>query len=148
MTRRILIWLLFCITMSLPLSACAGTDALFGSSGRAAGAGTVTGHVSIRGCPGPLADTECPARAMPGVVVAFQPQHGGQASTAKTDPNGAYSISLPAGTYGVLVGGRAPGGAGNGSAAGRLWPVMGPAQITVGSGQTVIADFSMSIPMV
>ena len=69
--------------------------------------GTVSGHVFIRTCGGPMPAEGTPTRAcvprpLP-TTVRFEPAGGGPALTVATDPCGAYSIALPAGTYSARV---------------------------------------------
>lgn len=96
--------------------------------------GEVDGRVTWFNCVRP--DFGCPETGVQKIAVYFQPKTGQKPFIAWTDANGAYMIHLPEGTYGVDVPG-APSVAENGSLV-RI--VSGPTQITVKSGQIVIAD--------
>ena len=160
--RRTALRLLVLSIVAIALSGCAATNAFH--PGSTSSTGTVLGHVVIHACSGPLAANECPARPAPGVVITFKGAATGRVVTAKTDPTGAYSATLPAGTYSILVGGRIPG---TGlSSLGQspcppgivanpvgCWPskfvppIVGPAHITVVAGHSITADFSITFPM-
>ena len=115
------------------LSACGiGTPA----SGKATG--TVTGHVQIRACGGAYRpeETACPTQRAAGVgLISRLATAPGNASetTVKTDPNGAYRVNLPPGSYTVIAAGR--GG------------LDGPRQVVVSAGRTVTADFVYTIQL-
>jgi hypothetical protein len=162
--RRIALRPLVLTALAIALSGCAATNSFFPGSSTSS-TGTVTGHVQIHACPGPLAADECPARPAPGVAITFKPSGSGQAVTAKTDSAGAYSATIPVGTYSIVVGSRSPGAAITPSTQSPCPPgilanpvgcppskffraVEGPSQITVHAGQTTTADFSITIPMV
>src|ERR1700693_237548 len=93
--------LLILSIVAIALSGCAATNSFF--PGSTSSTGTVLGHVVIHACPGPLAANECPARPAPGVVITFKGAATGRVVTAKTDLTGAYSATLPAGTYSIVV---------------------------------------------
>jgi hypothetical protein len=94
--------------------------------------GIVHGEVGWRVCPGPARpDYVCKPRALPGASVTFRAVGGGKSVVAMTGASGAYSITLPAGTYDVMLGGAREG-----------LPYDGPKRVTVIAGATVKADFA------
>jgi hypothetical protein len=139
-------------TLALALSGCAAAGAFSPQTG------TVTGHVQIRTCGGPMPaqgqpSQPCTPRPMASVVVSFAPTSGGSAVTAVTDAAGAYSVSLKAGTYVAQV---TQASAAQASASGsRGGPAYAPMMatpfekktVTVTAGQTVTADFIVSIQL-
>ncbi|HYM51444.1 MAG TPA: carboxypeptidase-like regulatory domain-containing protein [Candidatus Limnocylindrales bacterium] len=98
--------------MKAALVACLLTLGLSGCAGwwpGTAPAGTITGHVTIRVCGGPMPldgepSTTCVAHPMAGAIVIVRPVAGGAARTATTSASGAYTIAVQAGTYTVSVG--------------------------------------------
>lgn len=87
--------------LAIGLSGCAAPGII------GARTGTVTGHVLVRVCGGPMPAEGLPSRActphpLP-ATVSFQATSGGQAITATTDASGAYSVALPAGAYSARV---------------------------------------------
>jgi hypothetical protein len=90
--------------------------------------GTVSGHVLGWPCaPVEIVGSPCPGRPMSGARIEFTRAGAGVAATAVSDAAGAYSVTLPPGTYGVAV------------KSVRL--VKGPTQVTVMPGLVTNADF-------
>jgi Carboxypeptidase regulatory-like domain len=122
--------LLFGILL-LTLSGCAAARALVGGSGTTTG--TISGHIQVRACGGAaVAEGTCPATPIPGVVVQVQAQGGGQPITATTDSTGTYRVRAAPGSYVVRLDSQS------------LLGLAGSRQVTVGAGQTISADFTLT----
>jgi hypothetical protein len=138
--RAVVGWLL---TMSL--SSCAG-PAFFGPSD-----GTLTGHVTVRACGGAYRPEQsgCPERPLTGGTLTFRPTTpNGQGSekTTTTDRNGVYSITLPPGTYEVMVMPAAanPGFTDSPAAATGL---TAPRRVTVVTGRTITVNLTYTLQL-
>jgi hypothetical protein len=122
------------VVLLLALTGC-GSSSLAPS-----GAGIVTGQVQIAACGGVVRPIEsCPPQPSKSVV-SFYPVNGGPEISAKTDNSGAYSVSVPSGTYIARVDGMTPGEHGQAS-------LSGPAEITVRSGRVATLDFLISVSL-
>jgi hypothetical protein len=96
--------------------------------GTASGTGTVSGQVTVVPCAPvePAAQPPCAGRPVAGLEIDFTGEGG--TVGAQTDPNGAYSIELAAGTWKV-------------SFKGYMRIVSGPPMVNVTAGSRVIADY-------
>ncbi|MGH7763626.1 MAG: hypothetical protein ACREOM_04315 [Candidatus Dormibacteraceae bacterium] len=73
-------------------------------------------------------DNACTGRAAPGVEIDYA--NGAATSKTVTDPKGAYSIQLAAGTWKVTL--KSP-----------LRIVSGPASVTVAAGSNAVANYTV-----
>ena len=140
--------------VAVALSGCAGGALLAAPS-----TGTVIGHVEVRICGGAyqIDQPPCQVRPDPGVILTFAPMSNADGSTgslrhATTDAKGAYTISLPPGTYTVSAASPPtsstkwlPQAIANNALAPRAFS--GPQRVTVVAGRAVTADFTYLIEL-
>ena len=92
--------------------------------------GTVAGHIyGSPGCPATVQGTNCPPLLMGNLTVTFTASDG-SSKVARTDLDGAYSISLAPGTWQVRMRPDA-----------RL--LNGPSEVDVRAGTRTVADFTV-----
>lgn len=98
------------------------------------GTGTVTGHVTVIPCGGPVEPAQpeqgfapCKMRPVSGLEIDFI--SAGTTYSARTDAESRYTIQLPEGTYMV-------------SARPYMRIVSGPPAVTVKASSTIIADYA------
>ena len=98
-------------------------------SGTTAPTGNVHGTVHVYPC-GPVEQQGQVCNGLPGTGLAIIFTNGSQTSTATVNPNGTYSIDLPAGTWKVSFKGIA-----------RI--INGPNPVTVSAGSSIEADYQL-----
>jgi hypothetical protein len=140
--------------LAIVLSGCAGGALLAAPS-----TGTVSGHVELRVCGGAyqIDQSPCQVRPDPGIILTFVLISNSNGSTGSpphisTDANGAYTISLPQGTYTVSAASpqtfstkSLPQTIANNALAPRAFS--GPQHVDVVAGRTVTADFAYLIEL-
>ena len=95
--------------------------------GTATGDGTVSGRVVAVPCtPVEQAGKQCGGRPVSGLQIAFS--NGSEVRAAQTDSNGDYSLSLPAGTWKVII-------------KSYLRIISGPPTVTVSAGSDTTANY-------
>ena len=123
---RSLIVLTAALVACVALSACGGYH--FPGGGSSGGTGTVTGKVVAVPCaPVERADSPCPGRPVPGIVLTFTSSSKEQV-TATTDPAGSYAVELQAGTWTVAF-------------KSFMRIISGPTSITVDAGGSLVANY-------
>jgi len=98
-------------------------------TGTTAQTGNVHGTVRVYPC-APVEQQGAVCNGLPGTGLAILFVNGSQTNTATVDPNGSYSIDLPAGTWKVTFKGIA-----------RI--INGPNPVVVSAGSSIEADYQI-----